>query len=292
MKFDQAKMREPSKIKESPSGLKFVHRTSVFTEKNRAEIAYIPIEKLRPFRHQGRKIFSEDELESLAETIREHGIRQPLTVLRVETEEDGIVFEVVSGERRLRAAKMVELSVVPCIVIDDEQKAEEIAVIENIQRADLHPVELAHAIKKLVDAQDSGGQIGVGKKIGMSQSKVSELLRLTGLSEEIQNFMVEKGLRERDTIRELFKLKTDAQKMSFIEANTKSLKVASEEEKKIILQKPQTIFRVLLTGDEFKMQKARIAQLSVEQKTEMIAILSELLNDLKMNQEEKDNLIS
>jgi ParB family chromosome partitioning protein len=288
MRFDQAKMREPDEsLKDTLAARpQFVHRASVFNEKNRAEIAYIPIEKLKPFRHQGRKSFSEQELENLADTIREHGIRQPLTVLRVETEEEGIVFEVVSGERRLRAARMVELSVIPCIVIDDEKKAEELAVIENIQRADLHPVEMAHSIRKLVDSHGPGSQGMVGKKLGMGRSKISELLQLTNLSEEVQNFMIEKNFRERDPIREIFKLKTDAQKLSFIEAHTKPIELATEEEKKIIAKKPQTVFRLLLSGDEFKMQKSKMAQLSADQKEEMIILLSQILEELRTDQEE------
>lgn len=282
MKLDQAKTRETQDVAQTKP--QFVHRTSVFNEKNRAEISYIPIEKLRPFQNQGRKIFHEEELESLAETIREHGIRQPLTVLRIE-EDEGIFFEVVSGERRLRAAKKVNLSVVPCIVIDDEKKAEEIAVIENIQRADLHPVEMACAIKKLVDAHGPGGQTALSKKLGMKQSKISWFIRLTTLSQEVQDFMMESGFNGRDNMDHLFKLKTDDQRLNFIRAYKEPLDVPSEAHQKMVSVKTHSVLRISLAGAEFKIQKSKLAQLSYAQKKEMMLMLSEILAEIRTDLE-------
>jgi ParB family chromosome partitioning protein len=84
------------------------------------EIIYLSVTQLHPYKKQARKIFENLEIESLAETIKEHGIRQPLTVLRVQG--DTVHFEVVSGERRLRAAKKLGLEKVPCIIIENEER--------------------------------------------------------------------------------------------------------------------------------------------------------------------------
>ena len=156
MKLDQAKTRENTDGALGRTALS--KRVSVLNDTQRSEITYLSIEKLLPYRNQARTIFNEEELNALASTIKEHGIRQPLTVLRVATEEDDVAFEVVSGERRLRAAKIASLSKVPCIIIDDHQKAEEIALIENIQRQDLHPVELARSLKLLTEHRGWGSQ--------------------------------------------------------------------------------------------------------------------------------------
>ncbi len=178
MKINDAKVRETSDALKKPTD--FSNRTSAFTDQHRTEITYLSVQQLVPYRNQARVIFDQTEIDALAETIKEHGIRQPLTVLRIDS--DVVHFEVVSGERRLRAAKQLGLLKVPCIIITDEHKAEEIALIENVQRQDLHPVELARTLKKLMDKIGYGAQSELKSKVGLSQPKISELVKLVFLS--------------------------------------------------------------------------------------------------------------
>jgi len=123
-------------------------RSSIYTENFKGEFYNISVDKLIPFKNQARKIFDEKSMLNLAKTIKEHGIRQPLTVIPSDIREG--CYEVISGERRLRAAKSIGMEKVPCIIIHDMLKAEEIALIENIQREDLHPVELLKAFSNLL----------------------------------------------------------------------------------------------------------------------------------------------
>ena len=274
MKIDQAKTRRVEN--EMSSRPTFVKRSSSFNEKSRSEIVYLPVAKLKPFRYQGRRVFSEEDLGGLADTIREHGIRQPLTVLRVETEETS--FEVVSGERRLRAAKMVELTTVPCIVIDDLRKAEEIALIENVQRQDLHPIELARALQSLVDDRGWGGQSDVAKKLGLSRSQVSELFKLNDLSLDVQELMLSQSFQSRDHMRKLFSFDNDEQKKAFI-LSSKSLDVSKKS--MILSTRNQSVLRVSLSDGQFKIQKSLLKTLNQLQREELGFLLADLLNEIK-----------
>lgn len=140
-----------------------------------------------PNPHQPRFSFKEDELENLADSIRVHGILQPLIVTQV-----GLRYELIAGERRLRAAKLVGLSEIPIIVRSfDEQQKLELALIENIQRAELNPIELATAYRKLMD------QFGLtydqmGKRVGgRDRSTIANTVRLLGLPLEAKRAVAE-----------------------------------------------------------------------------------------------------
>ena len=164
-------------------------RVSAYTEDFKGEYYNLQTEKLIPFKNQARKFFNEDGINALAETIKEHGIRQPLTVLPSSTRPG--YYEVVSGERRLRAAKLLSLAQVPCIIIQDELKAEEIAIIENVQREDLHPVELMRAFVSLLNNNICKTQLEIAKKVGMPRTAIAEIINLKVLSNEIQEFVIQ-----------------------------------------------------------------------------------------------------
>ena len=274
MKLEHAKTRE---IVEGALGRSSLSkRISVLNDAHRSEITYLSIDKLRPYRNQARTIFNEDELNALAKTIKEHGIRQPLTVLRVTNEDDDVVFEVVSGERRLRAAKIAELLKVPCIIIDDNLKAEEIALIENIQRQDLHPVELARSLKLLTEHRGWGSQNELREKIGISASSLSELLKLNDLTQNVQEMILAKNIRGREIFRKLFELINDEQRIQFLTGvSQKSVKGGMERRLTM-----QSILRIALDSSGIKVQKTKLAKLSSEDrllvKNALISILEEL----------------
>lgn len=175
-------------------------RVSVGMEERIKEYFQINVEDILPYEKQARKVFDEDEIDKLAETIKAHGIRQPLTVVKANTPGK---FHVISGERRLRAAKKAELKTVPCILINDANNLEEIALIENIQREDLHPIELAAAYSSLLSKYEYGDITSLGKRIGRTKSHISETLSYNNIPQEIKDFLLQKNIKSRAFLRKL-----------------------------------------------------------------------------------------
>lgn len=179
-------------------------RKGTGAEKQVGEYYFLKVDSLLPYKNQARKTFNDEEIGQLAETVKEHGIRQPLSVVPSETEKE--YFEVVSGERRLKAAKLIGLEVVPCIIIKDTSKAEEIALIENIQRTDLHIVEFADAVASLSKNKEWGDVSELAKRVGKPLSTISEALSISKLPNDIKTHLIEKNIRSRDVIRKLLSL--------------------------------------------------------------------------------------
>ena len=153
-------------------------------------IFWIDTDKIKPNPYQPRRDFDEARLQDLAESIKQYGVLQPLTVSRVEIEkeEGGIVteYELIAGERRLRAAKLAKVSQVPAIIRvgDTSMMKLELAIIENLQREDLNVVDRARAFFQLVN-EFKFTHIEVAKKMGRSREYVSNTLRILALPEEI-----------------------------------------------------------------------------------------------------------
>jgi len=153
-------------------------------------IFWVEIDKVRPNPYQPRREFEEGPLRDLAESIRQYGIMQPLTVSRIEYEKDdggiAVEYELIAGERRLRASKLAGLTQVPVLIRqgDTPQVKLELAIIENLQRADLNPVERAHAFARLAN-EFKIAHIDIGKKLGRSREYVSNTLRILSLPEEM-----------------------------------------------------------------------------------------------------------
>ncbi|HMB17599.1 MAG TPA: ParB/RepB/Spo0J family partition protein, partial [Candidatus Paceibacterota bacterium] len=151
----------------------------------------IEVDKIKPNPFQPRKEYDPQGLKELAQSIREVGIIQPLVVSRIEEEvENGtkVHYQLISGERRLRASKMIGLKTVPAVVRREEVKQDKLsmALIENIQRSDLNPIETARAYSRLQD-QFSLTQREIATRVGKSRESVSNTLRLLNLPTDIQN---------------------------------------------------------------------------------------------------------
>ena len=173
-------------------------------------VVILPAKSIRPNPDQPRKIFREAALEELAESIRRHGILQPLSVRRV-----GITYELIAGERRLRAGILAGLTEIPCIVMTmDEKESGMAALVENLQRQDLDFIEEARGISRLMSrwsmSQDQAARI-----IGKSQSSVANKLRILRHSDAVLEALREAELTERHA-RALLKLPTEEQKMRAI----------------------------------------------------------------------------
>jgi ParB family chromosome partitioning protein len=152
----------------------------------------IEIDRLQPDSSQPRRYFDAGALEDLAESIREHGIVQPLLVRNAGDDR----YRLILGERRLRAAHMAGLSRVPVIIADvTDQKALELAIIENVQRSDLNPVEQARAYERLI--QEFGlSQADVARRVGKSRTAVANTLRILGLPPAVLDRVIEGAISE------------------------------------------------------------------------------------------------
>ncbi len=140
----------------------------------------LPLHKVEPNRSQPRQDFDEEALEALAESIRIHGVVQPLTVRLL----DSGYYQIIAGERRWRASRMAGLSQIPAVIVEaDDKKAMELALIENLQRQDLNPIEEALGYRTLM--QEYGlTQDDTAQRVGKSRSAVANALRLLGLCPE------------------------------------------------------------------------------------------------------------
>lgn len=175
--------------------------------KSTAEIYNIPQTMIVPNPNQPRKRFDYDELENLAQSIRENGILQPITVRKREDKK----YELVSGERRLRAARLVGMVKIPSIVINiDDKNSAMFSIIENLQRQSLNFFEEAEAIEKLV-GEYAMSREEVAQKLGLAPSTVSNKLRILRLPEEMRFELARSGLTESHA-RALLMLEDDNQR--------------------------------------------------------------------------------
>ena len=163
------------------------------TDTNEQKIVNIELSRILPNRSQPRKSFDNEPLIRLADSIRQYGILQPLSVRRLE---DG-KYELIAGERRMRAAKLLGMLSVPCIIIGaSERRSAELAIIENIMREDLNMFEQAAAIASLIEIY-SLTQEQAAKRLSLSQSYVANKLRILRFTPEERDFILEQGLTER-----------------------------------------------------------------------------------------------
>ena len=170
-------------------------KESAVSETKQEPIFYIEIEKIKSNPYQPRKNFDQDGLNALADSVREFGILQPLLVSRVE-KETGTEYQLIAGERRFLAAKMVGLNQVPVIVKDPTEKEKlEVSLIENVQRLDLNAMEKAEAYSRL-QQEFNFLQKDVAKLCGKSREAVANTLRLLELPEEIKVALREERLSE------------------------------------------------------------------------------------------------
>ena len=168
----------------------------------------LPIYKVEPNRSQPRQDFDEEELQALADSIEEHGIIQPLTVRQL----DSGYYQIIAGERRWRAARIANLSEIPVVVIEaDDKKAMELALIENLQRQDLNAVEEALGYQTLMEEYGLT-QEETANQVGKSRPAVANALRLLALCPPVLD-MIRSGQITAGHARALLTLKTDKQQV-------------------------------------------------------------------------------
>ena len=178
--------------------------------KTESQVLNIPIEDIIPNRFQPRLNFDDSALNELASSIKEHGIIQPLVVRRI-----GEKFEIIAGERRYKAAKLAGLTSVPAVVTEmSDEKSAQAAIVENVQRRDLSAIEEAKSYENLLE-KGYLTQEKLAKKMGLSQSAISNKLRLLSLSDEVQKALMENKISERHA-RSLLQLKDPAEQNEWL----------------------------------------------------------------------------
>lgn len=188
-----------------------MHCAKLKTYMETGRVVFLPARSIKPNQSQPRRIFNEEALQELSESIASHGIIQPLSVRRV-----GSNYELIAGERRLRAAQMAGLTEIPCIVMSmDDGESGVVALVENLQRQDLDFIEEALGISRLIQLQNLS-QEQAAKMIGKSQSAVANKLRLLKHSPQVLDALRANHLTERHA-RALLRLPSEPQKLKAIE---------------------------------------------------------------------------
>jgi ParB family chromosome partitioning protein len=196
-------------------------------QKNRDQIVEIKVEEIKVNPFQPRQEFNQTEIKELADSIKNFGLIQAITVRKKENE-----YELIAGERRLRAARLLNKEVIPAVVKDfNDQQMAEIALIENLQRKDLNFLEEAKAYQRLLDEFDLT-QKELAARVSKSQSTIANKLRLLNLSEQIREKILAADLSERHG-RSLLQLDSPAEQLAVVEEISKKGLNVRETEKLI-----------------------------------------------------------
>ena len=202
------------------------------------KITNINIENVLPNRMQPRIVFSDENIDELADSINKHGIINPITVRRL-----GDKYEIIAGERRYKACKSIGLKEIPAIVIDaDDKKTAELALIENIQRKELSPIEEGMSYEKILQIGDLT-QAELSKQLGKKQSTIANKIRLLKLDDEVKNALLNNKISERHA-RSLLRLydKKDQRRMLEKIINQRlTVRQTDEEIEKIVDEKGEMI---------------------------------------------------
>jgi ParB family chromosome partitioning protein len=168
-------------------------------------VNFVPVDKVDPSELQVRVHFNEEEIAALAHSIKIHGVLQPILVVQ-----DGDRYKVIAGERRLRASKLAGLDRIPARVLSTDDKAtHEVALRENLDRADLHPIEEGEGYVSLLEAQAYTSHESIAKAFGKPKSRITECIGFTRLPDESKTDLLSRGIKNRSLLRELLNTPQD-----------------------------------------------------------------------------------
>lgn len=232
----------------------FFHRNEIPQNK---QVQDLPLAEIHPNRYQPRRTFSDDSIQQLAQTLQEEGLLQPIIVRQDQGE-----YEIIAGERRFRAAKSLGWEKIPAIVnnLDDQQTAS-LALIENLQRENLNPIDEAQAYEQLMQLNDLT-QTQLAQDIGKSQSYVANKLRLLKLAEPVQEYLAKGELSARHG-RAILGLSEEDQVKLAEEIVEKGLSVKETEERAAKLANPKPAVKkkaVVRYGRDMQLQINTIKQ--------------------------------
>lgn len=208
------------------TGLDVLFGASGLDEENESELLILPISKVEPRIDQPREYFDQQALQELADSIAQYGLIQPITVRKLETG----YYQIIAGERRWRASRLAGLKEVPVRVIEaDDRRTAELALVENLQREDLNPIEEAKGYKTLID-EFGLTQEEAAKSVGRSRPSITNALRLLSLSPKVLE-MVEKNELSAGHARALISISDDKKQLDAAkEVKEKGLSVRKTEQ--------------------------------------------------------------
>jgi len=274
MKIDQAKIKSPTEKLEAIRQRSSTGLVNAFNDDKKGEFYYIEMDKLIPYHKQARKSFDEEKIRNLALTIEKHGIRQPLTVIKSQKEPHK--YEIISGERRFRAAQLLSLAKVPCIILSESSHAEEISLIENIQREDLHPIELGIAYADL--AQKKSLSLNkLADSLGVANSTLKEHVQYANLEEDIKHLLINHQIKERSILRKVMTLKSQEERKKFV--NAEISKRISNKGKSYSARKVALFSAHILEG-KLSFELKKLNRLSESQKTEIKNFINSILETI------------
>ena len=240
------------------------------------EYYYIKIEDLIPFHNQARKSFNQEEIQGLSESIKLCGVRQPLTI--ISSKIDCEKYEVISGERRLKAAILAGLNKVPCIIINETLQPDAVALIENVHREDLHPLELMTSYQNLLAKGIFSSVSEISSKTGISRTTITETIGLSQLPADTQNILLEKQLKTRSLLRAL--VKTPQKEHEEIIKMFEEGKQSSKVRKKKIFEPKIKVLNIIHHANNFCIENNRLEQLTQQQKYEIKNLLLSIVEKL------------
>ncbi|MCX7779109.1 MAG: ParB/RepB/Spo0J family partition protein [Patescibacteria group bacterium] len=238
-------------------------------------ISEIPLSAIRSNPYQPRDVFDEQAMEELVNSIREHGILQPLVVNKISDD----LYELIAGERRLRAAKILNLEKVPVIIRSaDEIKKLELSLIENLQRKDLNPMERARAYQRLID-EFNLTQEEVARKIGKARATVANTLRLLSLPPMIQRVLEEEKITEGHA-KVLLSLDSPEKQEAMLKRILGTGMTVRETEQLIVSKRKKPIFKdQVLRLKEERLQEALGTKVTIKKRGQRGKIIIEFYSE-------------
>lgn len=253
------------------------------------EVVYLYLDDIIPNRFQPREVFDERALKELAVSIREHGVIQPIIVRKI-----GTKYEIIAGERRYKASTIAGLTKIPAIIRNlDDKESSKVALIENLQRKDLTPIEEARTYQKILDI-DNMTQEELAKTMGKSQSAVSNKLRLLTLSNKIQEALLNEQISERHA-RSLLNVQDEARREQLTdEIIEKKLSVKDLEEiiKNGSLKEDINESKSIeVTTPSIEVETPKDSELGNEKKDDVVSInFNDLIQNIKSSKEKSSNV--
>lgn len=286
MKFSDAKIKSPpSTIGENKALESTKEVVNAYNNDKKGEYYLLSLDLLVPFHNQSRMFFDAQTIKDLSETIKKHGVRQPLTVMR--SSRTPGKYEIISGERRFRASKLIGLNKIPCIILDEKENFDEVALIENIQREDLHPIELGRAYKKLYDSGYCKTHEDVARKLNVSRTQVTEYISFANIENSVAEKLFEKHVSDRSSLRKISSMKDEAERTLYIRSrffgetnDQKSLEVKIDNKKAL---KKSKLMELTLSEGKVDCSYNNLDKLTKSEKKEVMLYLQKILSELSQN---------